>query len=193
MAIYRVRSIWSGFQGAPGYTNLFFSNDSVDPAGASQTGATVRSMFAAVSTILAGPVSIQVQPTVDIFALGTGQITGQVTMSTVPGPVNGVGTGAYSAPTGAAITWVTDAYANGRRRTGRTYFVPLTNNAYESDGSLSAAALTALDNAADAIVGAVGTTPVVWHRAVAGAGAEASVITAARIKDSAAVLRSRRD
>lgn len=193
VTIYRVRSLWTGFTGAPGYTNQFFSNDSIDPAGASQTGAAVRAMFLAMASYLPSVVKINVQPTVDVFALGTGEITGQVTMSTVPPQVSGVASGAYSAPSGAAITWTTDTYVKGRRRKGRTFFVPLGATAYDTDGTLAAGCVTALTNAAAAITGATGTTPVVWHRAVAKVGAEASVITGAIPADRASVLRSRRD
>lgn len=193
MAIARVTAVWSGFTGAPGYSNFFFNafggGDVVD-----LEVARVRTFFAAINATLPSVARIDVQAEVAILDEVTGDLIGYSTADTAPAQVIGTGTGAYSAPSGATVEWQTDAVAKGRRLRGRTFLVPLANTAYEANGTLSTVALTTIGNAAAGMVGD-GTGPqfVIWSRPVVGSGGSIGSVIGSRVPDKAAVLRSRRD
>lgn len=193
MAISRVTAIWTGFSGAPGYTSLFFdafgAGDEVD-----LEVARVRNAFQALAPQLPTGVTIQVQQEAEILDEASGELLGYGLADEQPNAVNGSASGAYSAPTGAIVTWNTDTVARGRRLRGRTFLVPLSGNSYEGDGTLSASALTALNNFGSRMAGdGDGPQHVVWSRPRNGAGGSIGPVVSHRVPDMAAVLRSRRD
>lgn len=193
MAIARITAVWSGFTGAPGYTNFFFdafgSGDLVD----AET-ARVRAFFNALTLNLPADVDINVQGEAAILDEVTGELIGYANATTQPAVVAGVATGGYSAPSGATIGWQTEAVAKGRRLRGRTFIVPLSNGSYEANGTLTPGTIQALNAAANALIGdGSGPQLVIWSRPVAGAGGSIGAVTGHRVPDLAAVLRSRRD
>jgi hypothetical protein len=117
-----------------------------------------------------------------------------VAAATPPTVVNGGGSGAYSAPSGAVLHWLTGTVRNGRRLRGRTFIVPLANSNYEANGTLAAGTITAIQNAGLALMDEATTRLVVYGRpAPNAADGVAALVTGARVPDMAAVLRSRRD
>lgn len=196
MTTYRYRMIWTGFQGAPGYSTLYAD----ESAGTAQAFASaVRDMFFTIlaptgtATKLPTDVKISGEPLVDHFDELTGNLQGQ-TPVTPGGQIVGVDTTRFSSPSGMAITWNTGVFLNGRRVKGRTYMVPLGGSAYQADGSLDNAFLTSAQITASAWVTS-NVVPVVWHRPTTPGGQDGSAfnLAAAIIKDKAAVLTSRRD
>lgn len=193
MAISRVTAVWSGFMGSPGYTNFFFDafggGDQVD-----LEVARVRSFFDAMQLRLPADVSIQVSPEAAILDEVTGELIGYANAGTTPSPVNGSAAGAYSAPSGGIVSWQTDTVAKGRRLRGRTFVVPLSNGAYEDNGTLSLEAIGDLTDGAESIIGD-GTGPelVIWSRPDGSVAGSIGAVTGFRVPDLAAVLRSRRD
>lgn len=193
MAITRITATWTGFNGAPGYSNFFFNafggGDVVDL----EVGR-VRAFFNALAIRLPSSVTVNVDGEAAVLDEASGELIGYANASEQPAAVIGSGSGSYSGPSGAVIHWQTDAVAKGRRLRGRTFLVPLSGAVYESDGTLTAPVIEDIQDAADLLIGD-GTGPelVVWSRPVDGAGGTIGTVTGHRVPDMAAVLRSRRD
>lgn len=193
MAISRITAEWSGFRGAPGYSNFYFDGELEAGTTAEVAGSAIRSFFFEIRSELPSTVNIQVNPSAEIIDEATGQILSVIDYAS-PAGMAGLGEGGYSAASGAVVNWNTAAYVNGRRVRGRTFVVPLSAGSYDSSGDLTSSALTDLRAAATDHVGRVPEAPpCVWHRPVNGAGGSAHVITSATVPDLGAVLRSRRD
>lgn len=193
MAITRITAQWSGFRGAPGYSNFFFDGPLASDGSVEATALAVRDFFDAISGTLPGTCEITVQPTADIVDEASGQITSVLDFAAPP-VVLGSGSNSYSAATGAVVNWNTQDYVNGRRVRGRTFLVPLTGAAYDSQGDIAGPTLGSLRSAAEALVTATLTAPLcIWRRPVGGSGGSAHVVSSATVPDLGAVLRSRRD
>lgn len=184
MAIDKGIWTWSGFPGAPGYSILYAT------PGAGISG-DVQAFFTAVRTELPSSVSITGPTGGDSIDPVTGTLTGTWSGGT-GGTINGMSAAVYAGPAGAVVTWLTDGIANGRRVRGRTFLVPLSSSAYQTDGSLLAGSLTAIQSAANALVSSAAGNLLVWHRPVGGVGGSAHAVTGAKVSDRVAVLRSRR-
>lgn len=199
----RVRSEWTGFSGAPGYTNLFFRDfNGGDPSGGDFDTATAQAAAAktfqfweAISNLLPTVVRIDVDAQVDVIESTSGDLVNS--FSVVPeAPVGGDAPGPYSGASGAVINWRTGGIRNGRRIRGRTFVVPLSNGAYGNDGQLTPATRTTLQNAANALSVSTGTPDLgVFARPTSSTANDGdwSVATSASVPSLAAVLRSRRD
>ena len=190
---------WTGFPGAPGYTNFFF-NDFTD---GSITQAIVDGALARTDTFISNwesslptAVKIQVQSAVQIIDVATGKLTRMMS-----GPAktlrSGSGTGNYSAASGMCFNWYTAGIRNGRRVRGRTFVVPIAGNALAPDGSIDDLKVTGLRTAAAAFFapGANQGLPGVYARPTTKGGTDGAWFgtTAFTLPDKAAVLRSRRD
>ena len=128
----------------------------------------------------------------DVIESTTGVISGSWAGAAQPS-VSGTGVGAYTAPSGCVINWRTAGVVDGRRLRGRSFMVPLHGGAYDSDGTISAAALTSLRTALATFQAAAAPVLQVWSRPLDGAGGSNHTVTSADIPDKAAILRSRRD
>jgi hypothetical protein len=122
--------------------------------------------------------------------------------------LSGTATGAYAGNAGAVVHWLTSLIVGTRRVRGRTFLVPMIGSAFESNGSLTSTALNTINNAAAALITAVGTGMVVWSRpvvahtkydpktgqgtGVAGRSGTYGAVTGSRVPDLAISLRSRR-
>ncbi len=193
MAITRVTAEWSGFSGAPGYSNFYFaafgSGDAVD-----LEVARVRALFNAIPTYIPSGVSVRVLQEAAILDESSGELLGYSQATTQPSQVTGTGIGSWSAASGAVLTWNTETIARGRRLRGRTFLVPLAVAAYDTSGTLAQAFMTAATTGANALIGdGTGPTAVIWSRPRGGAGGSAGPITSSRVADRVSVLRSRRD
>lgn len=192
MAINRIRAVWTGFVGAPGYTSWYFLPESTGMA------ATMRTFFDAIKGQLAAPVSVQVESTGDVIDETDGKIVGAWNESAVA-VVNAGGVGIYSAPVGAVVRWNTGGIVNGHRVKGRSFLVPLDGDAYDSSGTLTSAAITTMEAAATAAIADVNNQLGVWARPFKGAltkparNGSIHVVTGRTVPDKSMVLRSRRD
>lgn len=192
MPVLRIQALWTGFPGAPGYSNFHFSVPDAVPSAAVVNGAAaaVRTMFSAVGSLMPNSVTIAVKPTADIYDV-TGPKIAEVPVTTPGTAVAGSVAGNYAAGVGAVINWRTGAYWRGRQVSGRTFLVPVSNG-YSADGTLSAAGQTLILNAANAYRGTSNPIPVVWQVHQHGVDGGTTPITGATVPDRPAVLRSRR-
>lgn len=185
MTIARLTATWTGFSGAPGYTNFYFRVPGVAPA-------VVNSFFQGIYLHLPASVQVTIPNSGDLLDEVTGNLTD--TWSATGGTtITGGGGNMGPAPAGACISWYTDGIARARRVRGRTFIVPLAGGSYEGNGTLHPIAITALQDSADALMTDSGDEFGIWSRPRLGTGGSFHVATRAQIRDKAAILRSRRD
>lgn len=193
MAIHQVTAVWTGFQGAPGYTNFHFMAGGGLISDAQQSADRVLAAIDNLPSLLPADVTIRIQPEVREIDEATGEVTNFHNI-TPGGLAQGTGTGGYSAASGAVVNWRTNDLRFGRRIRGRTFIVPLAGNSYDPDGTLQTAVITNLQAFADDLTGFdLDSEFVVWSRPRDGAGGVAASVTNYNVPDMAAVLRSRRD
>lgn len=197
--LIKVTVNWTGFSGAPGFTNLYFRDFSEGPVTQAMVDGSLNRadlFFSSVQTRVPNTVSLQVQNTVQIIEATNGELLRFMT-----GPAKtvrvGSGTGSYSAASGAVVNWQTDGVRNGRRIRGRTFLVPVAGSVLSANGTLDDTHRTSLTTAgltlyqASADQGVLG----VWARPTApgATDGEWSAVTSHNVPDKVAVLRSRRD
>jgi hypothetical protein len=194
MVIVKCQAIWTGFQGAPGYTNWYGLSDGDSAAAANALGPRMRTFFSAMSVGLPTGSTVKVQRAYQVLEATNGRVTSEGNLSADPAAVTGAATGNYSVVTGCCVNWNTGLYnAKGHRITGRTFLVPLMN-IFDTNGTISDASLTIVSNAATAAVGGLGNLVVYTRPSAPGASdGNASTVVSARVPDKAVVLRSRRD
>lgn len=189
---------WTGFVGAPGFTNLYFRNatpGTIDQAVVDAALVRVDNWIGGFQSRLPSTVTCATDPVVEVIDDTNGELQGFLNVTPAAARV-GSGTGNYSAASGAVCNWYTDGVRNGRRIRGRSFLVPLAGSALGPDGSLDNTNLTGLRTNTATFVNQTGAARfVVWGRPSApGAtdGVSAEVVTFT-IPDKAAVLTSRRD
>lgn len=189
---------WTGFTGAPGFTNLYFRNSTpgtIDQAVVDNAKTKVEAWIVAVRAACPAAVLTGLDPTIGIIDDTNGELQGYMSV-TVAAPAGGGATGNYSAASGGVANWSTGTVRNGRRIRGRSFMVPLGGSALDADGSLNSGHVTNLRTAATALHAATGASRfVIWARPTApGAtdGGSAEVISST-VPDKVAVLTSRRD
>lgn len=200
---------WTGFVGAPGYTNLYFRDfqaqnvidQPIVDGAISKTDAWLNQF----NGFLPATVNVTLDSAVEIIEDTTGELIRY--MSGAPFQrANGSGTGAYSAASGACVNWYTDAIVRGRRLRGRSFMVPLAGSALATDGTIDNTAVATMRTASTTMAGGVGVGDLgVWSRPTPildaqgnptgnyNADGQWAFVTSATVPDKAAVLRSRRD
>lgn len=203
VAIARVRTTWSGFNGGPGYTNLFFRDFAGEDQGGSDitvaaaTAATtrVRAFWNSISNYFPNDVRFQVDSVVDVLEDSTGELIDSLTVPALTA-IEGQQAGSYSAAAGAVVTWNTASIRNGRRIRGRTFLVPLAGVSFDNSGGVLPAAIADITAAAAALAD-TGSTPDlgVWARPSSATATDGrwAVVSGQRVPTKSAVLRSRRD
>lgn len=197
MDMFRVTARWSGFQGAPGYSNFYFGSGFLDGGllgdEAELLAGRVRDAFDEISTLLPTGVRINIDPEVPIIDSDSGTIQSFNSIDPPPHVAAGARSD-YAGPAGAVVTWRTNDLRNGRRIRGRTFIVPLATQSFESDGTLESDSLTALRAFADTLMGSsLDGDFGVWSRPGAGGGGVFASVVGYSVPDMVAVLRSRRD
>jgi len=182
--MYRVRTVFTGMQGAPWLNTLFFD----DQAGtAAQAVTAVGTFWSSVDGLIDSEVDWTTLADVETVASATGQVTG-VTQTT---PATGSGALAAEAlpiATQGLVRWRTGIFAGGREIKGRTFIPGLTETANDN-GKPTSAVVTAVNAAAAALISDANSALVIYTRANS---AEATVISGSCWTEFA-VLRSRRD
>lgn len=193
----RVRAVWSGIPTGPGVSTFYCLNPSafLGP---------LRAFLQNFSGFIPSGVSIQVEGVGDTIEDTTGDLNGSWVF-TAPDVVVGASPGAYAAPVGIVVDWLTNTILDAHRVRGRTFMVPLSSNTFQDDGTILEVNRTALAASATTFVEDAGLNFAVWHRplsaidaakrkrpTVAHAGGH-GLVTGGIVPDLAAVLRSRRD
>ncbi len=182
--------VWSGWNGAPGYTSFYY--DTVDPTTLNGNLAAEHTFLAAMAGYFPGGVTMSPPANFRLVDAASGNLFGFIAPSSPPAAVVGASSGSYAAPAGASVNWLTTTPATHRNVVGRSYFVPLSSGAYQADGTLVDAAKTAMQAAAAAFVAATDPIFVIWRRPVSGAGGSVAPVVGARVNDRVSILRSRR-
>lgn len=197
--ILRVTARWSGLPGGNGYTVLHFrdfSSGSPTTADAQAAVDRVDDFFAAIIGLIPATVTILVLPDVEVIEETNNTL--QSVLTAVPDAARtGGATGAASfvAAAGAVISWRTGGIRANRRVRGRTFLIPLSSQAFQSDGTLLSTALTTLNTAATALRNNTGTPDLGIYARPTATGATDGVwfaVTSHSIPDMGAILRSRR-
>lgn len=199
MATYQYRVNWSGTTGGPG-VSVFSAR-----AGTATNVETftqyfadsVRKFFTGFSSSIPNEVTLSFPAEVQAFNTSSssndpagGQLEA-VYPVTPPASITGGSTTGYAHASGVRIDWLTEAIVNGRRLRGRTYIVPVQASVFGTDGRVTAASVTAYQNAANTLISDLNLqgSLAVWSRTH---GILADV-QSAKVPTLGAVLRSRRD
>lgn len=193
MSILETTAVWTGLTGLPGYTNFHFTNAGIITTAVDNAVSGTRSFFVDASTTLPNGLTVTVSDEVKELDPATGALIALHTATTAGAPMVMAAGAPGPAPAGACIAWTTSGVNRGRRVRGRTFMVPLAISAYQSDGTLSAAYLSALSTAATNFRTSAAYESLIWSRPRAGAGGAAFPIVSSSVRDQVAVLRSRRD
>jgi len=189
--IKRYRVSMANFPGAPGVITHYTSDVVTDFT-------PIRTFYAAVALQVPNGLTFQFPTTVDLLDETTGLIQ-TVQNATVLSPVSSiVSSQAFSGTSGCIVQWRTPDFVDGKHVIGRSYIVPLAQTSYDTQGSIASATITALQNAAITLVGALNL--VVWSRPrkastnppVTARPGSAHPVTNASVPDLACVMRSRR-
>ena len=189
--IIKLTAKWEGFDGAPGYSNFYFLKTAMNNT--QMAADAVRHFFDTIKGLLPSTVTIQVQQEITTYVAETGTLVSLDSVDVQPTAVTGTASGSYSAVSGAVINWLTTQSMGTRLLRGRTFIVPLSNGAYQNDGTIATAALTILRDAAYDLRLAIGADLAVWSRPKGGTGGLAVKVAGSRVPDKAAILTSRRD
>lgn len=181
--VNKVRTVWTGFGGAPGYSNLYFGGS---PPAQSCIDA-VRDAITILQPGFNSGVTATIDPVVVTIDDFTGNVTGTVTgtQRVVVGTQSGE---LLPLATQGLIGFRTGIYATGREIRGRWFIPGMTETANVAAGVPSSSAILTFINAGNSLIGAVPEF-VVYSRTKK---ASASVVSAYS-PTKWAVLRSRRD
>jgi hypothetical protein len=193
MAFSQLTFRWNGFTGSPGWIRMKFLG-ALNVADANSAAANFRAFLANIG--IYGPAGSSISADTTVAQYGDdGVQTGEVAISAVPAGINCTGSGSYAGGAGAVVDWLTGAFHAGRKVRGRTFLVPLTQAAFQSDGTLASAFQTAIQTAATTFAGTSPTPVVFSKKLIGGVGTSTlvAVVTSATVPDRTAILRSRRD
>lgn len=187
--IFQVRTVFSGFSGAPGYNQMYF-NAGGGAETPQQASDHVLAFWNAVAVAMPSGTHFNIDADVEELVDSTGALV--TVHPTTPGSQSVFGDGAaYAGGVGACVGWITGAVHRAHRLRGRSFIVPLNSGAYDVDGTITSIQLGRIRTAATALV----TTAQfgVWGRPVSHANGLFAIATATNTRDKTAVLRSRRD
>jgi len=164
---------------------VFYASAAADPTGDLVT------FFNSIKALFLNTLSWQVPNTGDLIDDATGTLTGTWVGASGASVAATGAPGSFAAGVGAFVNWSTGTIVNGRRLKGRTFLTNLSTGSYDAAGTIAAASLTTLGNAATTLVTA--GKMVTWHRpAPGGAGGTSALWNGQSIPDQVTSLRSRR-
>lgn len=201
--ILRIKSRWSGFNGAPGYTVMHFRDFGTGEGGSGDVTETqaeaaitrTGTFWQGLQLVLPQNVQVTVEPEVDVIEAASGDLVDSYTIG-VPLTYTGTLAGPYSAASGAVINWRTAGVRNSRRVRGRTFLVPISASCYTDDGDLTFEARGRIQTQADGLVDPTGVADLgVYARPTSETADDGEwfAARAATVPSMAAILRSRRD
>jgi hypothetical protein len=162
--ILQVTWTWSGFQGAPGYTNLFFLSSTGTALEASDAVTKSQNLFTGLKPALPNSVEISMLSDIRLLDDASGDLRNSFTYAGAPVIGGSGGVGNYSAASGGVIRWITGQVHGKHLLVGRTFVVPMIATEYGSNGQLASSAVTTLATAAEAMRSAPGPAFGIWGR-----------------------------
>lgn len=198
-SIVRVKLKWTGFSGAPGYSNFFYRDDASGAptqTTADDAVAKVLAFGGAVRSHLPAEVSLQIQNDVEVLEETNGQLVNVLNVTAPPSLPGEMASAPYSAASGGVVTWRTGGVLRGRRVRGRTFLVPLASAAYQNDGTIAPAVLTSLNTNFQSFISDTNSAILGVYCRPSAKGASDGAwfqVTSFSVPDKVAVLRSRRD
>jgi len=190
VTINQLQSVWTGWSGAPGYTSFYIQG--TDPVEIQDAAVAIHDFWEDIAGVLPNDVTIGGMSTYRTINEGTGALVAENPLLVPTASVVGASAASFAAPAGLSIEWLTSTPATSRLVKGRTYIVPIQVDAYQADGTLVEANRTVVQTAAALLVSTISPLLVVWRRPVDHAGGAVAEVTAARVNDRVAILRSRR-
>lgn len=184
--IQRRRIRWTGLIGLPGLSTVYAHSGAI-------LNTPLRAFFASIVGYLPAGINIAIDANGDEINDADGHITGGWSDTAVT-PVTGGTSGAYAAPAGLVVEWLTNGVSAHRRVMGKTYLVP--SNQIGTNGQPAPVAISGILTAANALIAAIPAPDnlVVWHRPPKGGSSGfSSDVIGARVPNKVVVLRSRRD
>jgi hypothetical protein len=158
----------------------------------------LHTFFSSIASQLPTGVQITFPNVTDTLDAETGKLLSSGT-SAGAGSVAGGGGGTFAAPTGVLVKWFTADIVNGHRVHGRTFLVPIMSGG-ANNGVPGGTQITAVTNAASALLAAWGAAAIVWARPFKDKlgvkpprVGSMHVITGLNVPPEFVVLRSRRD
>lgn len=181
----RIRTIFSGVQGSPWVSTMFFGGTE-DQTAANNANAAVGVFWNAVDTLM--DTSVVWTTSSEVARIGLdGAQTGLFAVTPVASQGQSVAD-ALPWATQAVIKWRTGSFLGGRELRGRT-FVPGLTEATASEGSPSVGTVNTINAAAAALIADANSEFLVWSRRYAASSQASSGSTWTQW----GVMRSRRD
>lgn len=193
MAYSQLTARYNGFTGAPGWIRMKFLG-ALNVGDANTAAANFRTFLNSVAAQIPTGAQITFDSAVAIYD-DDGTQTGEITLTVIPNAVTGSSAVVYAGGTGAVVNWTTGAFHLGRKVRGRTFLVPLTSAAFQTDGTLAAAVQGSIQANAQTFATSSPTPVILSQKETAGGGMSSlvAVVSGATVPDRSAVLRSRRD
>lgn len=202
--VYRVRTATTGWTGAPGLNTFYFGqNLTVDPdegAMAADCVARVHAFWLACVTAFPTAWVASVSPVVDVINTDNGDLVSSIIVTT-PADVTGTSSAGFGPQVAMVVgSLLTSGIIDGRRVRGRAFLGPVMMSG-DTDGSpLAAVVALFLAQLGTLLGGTTGHPPlVVWSRRrgvsaahPTGLGGSAHIANGVTVRDTYAVLRSRR-
>jgi hypothetical protein len=202
--VYRVRSASSGWPGAPGLNTFYFNPPAGDEDGslseAQLLADRVRAFWIATAGLFPLAWTVLVDPTVDLINTDNGDLLASFAV-TPPAVVAGTTALTFGPQvTMLCARYLTADIIDSRHVAGKGFFGPLCD-VMDADGTPQASQLTILGSALDDLLSDGDTHGImaVWSRRrgtslrhPTGLGGSAHIISAVTVKDSFAILRTRR-
>jgi hypothetical protein len=191
--VLEYRPLWNAGTANPGYTVLHGRDSGLgtQQQAAEALSQRARTFFNSLAGILPDNVQITFPTEVIERDTSTGVLTGSYTVP-AQAAVTGINASTFSWAAGVRVEWKTPAIVAGRRLRGRTFLVPAASNVFDTDGRITSANITALQNAANAYFSTgvfTNVQPAVWSTT----HGILSDITSATVPVLGATMRSRRD
>lgn len=149
-----------------------------------------RAFFNSCASILANTVQISFPTAGNTLDELSGEVNGTWTAGGVSAVV-GTGGTAFTNGVGLRVKWLTIGITNGRKVTGSTFLVPISNPNFEGAGNITAGALSVVSGAATTLVGTPNTLRI-YSRPTPGHGGISYPVVGANVPDAVSWLRSRR-
>lgn len=174
------------------------TGDTFGQADATDLAAKLKQMLTdSLSPALPATVTVNVDPEFSVIDIPSGQVQNVYAATDNTQGVAGGSSGAYSVASGGVISLNTGQFVRGRRVRGRIFCVPLGGGSYDTGGTLSQPALTALSGFGNSLIQFSGSGRLlsVYSRPSSKGATDGhvSVVTSASVRDKVAILRSRRD